>query len=143
MPSLPAIQAVFASRHVMARNGRLVLASCRSQVAPASLVRKMRPSSPTIHPSWAVGKQAAKRFCRTSPSFTGSAPADAAQPITSAAMTNFMRTLLGVLARAVQTRRLYRTVSFGLYPPSGRSVNGVLRQAAPAAADRSEHVLDL
>src|SRR4030095_17107225 len=39
-----------------------------------------------------VGKQDAKRFCRTSPRLTGSAPATAAQATTSAPTRNFMRT---------------------------------------------------
>jgi hypothetical protein len=120
----------------MARKGRFVCASCRSHVAPPSLVRKMRPSSPIIQPSFSEGKQVAKRFWRTSPRWTGSAPARAAQAITSAATTNFMRNSSdpGVVCfRCRADGGLYRTVSFRpAYPRTGRSVNDRLRQGAPA-----------
>src|SRR5213593_773823 len=78
MPSLPAIHAVCASRQAIARNGRFVPASCRSQVSPPSAVWKMRPSSPTIQPSRSVAKQVPKRPWRISRRLTGVARAEAA-----------------------------------------------------------------
>ena len=50
------------SRQLIARNGRFVPASCRIQLWPPSVVRMMRPSSPTIQPSRSLVKQVANRF---------------------------------------------------------------------------------
>src|SRR5579871_45733 len=75
MPSLPAIHAVRASTQATVRKGRLVPASCRSQLRPPSVVWKMRPSSPTIQPARWSAKQVANSPCLISPAGTGVAAA--------------------------------------------------------------------
>src|SRR5262245_18272593 len=120
MPSLPATHAVLASRQLMARNGRLVWASCCVQVAPPSVVRKMRPSSPAIQPSWSEAKHVAKRFCRMLPTSTDSAPATAVHARRSTAMTDFMQ----ILPRDYCTRRADTNIVpydqlLGFSPPRG------------------------
>src|SRR4029453_4201396 len=99
-------------------------------------VRKMRPSSPTIHPSRSVGKHEPKRFCRTSPRSTGSALATAAQATTSGATRNFMRTPpeCTCTPRADTSDCTARSAS-GLYPCPGRSVNGVPLMTTPMQHD--------
>src|SRR5689334_14199866 len=73
---------------LMLENGRLVPAFCTSQVLPPSLVWKMRPRSPTAHPSVAELKHVENRFCRnpsTSIFWAAAPPHQAQSAMTKAA----------------------------------------------------------
>ena len=128
-----------ASTQLMARKGRFVPASCRSQVRAAvgrcgRCGRARRPSSRRGRSA----KQVPKRFCRTSRSATGSAPATRRrrEPASSAtsdatAMPERPRGAREhALARGLQPGGgIYRTVSWAAVPDGrdGRASTGWAR----------------
>ena len=98
------------------QEGPLGAASCRSRSPRRRWCgrcgRARRPSSlpGRWRSTWRTGSAG------RSPMSTDSAPATAAHKTSAAAMTDFMRILLEIRALTVQTRRLYRTVSFRPLP---------------------------